>query len=159
MQPIPALRAPRAIPLGSMPAHDQHSQRSAWYVQVHYGRASLAPVTSLPAYFVFPRAPLDPEVTGNSLTHAIKEAIEQGLTAGRKAIIVLPDQLYLWALPGLQQSLAELNQTPQVIPVKLDNSPCLPPGESSLSSGISLAPTNELVRGRTPERSFDLGRL
>lgn len=89
---------------------------------MHYGRASLAPVTSLPAYFVFPRAPLDQVATGNSLVQAIKKAVGKGLTAGKKAFVVLPDQLYLWALPALQQLLSS-SQNLEVIPIRLHHSP------------------------------------
>ncbi len=57
----------------------------------------------LPAYFVFPREPLDLSATVSSLLSAFKEA--QGLSIGKQAVIVLPDQSYLWAMTDLQEGL------------------------------------------------------
>ena len=74
-------------------------------MQVHYGRASLAPVTSVPAYFVFPREPLDLPAIIARLLSALREAAQQSSDSGKRTIVVLPDQPYLWAVPALRASL------------------------------------------------------
>ena len=100
-------------------------------MQVHYGRASLARVTSLPAYFVFPQTPLDPAATSDNLCQAITEAVQNEATAGSKAIVMLPDQLYLWAMSELQQFLH--SKISQVLPTSLHISALLVKGGEILS--------------------------
>ncbi|KAK9905896.1 hypothetical protein WJX75_008313 [Coccomyxa subellipsoidea] len=72
---------------------------------IHYGRASLSPLSSLPAYFVFTRAPLD---CGRTAEQLVSWAAEEGSTAvaGRTAVIVLPDQPLMWAVSELRACLA-----------------------------------------------------
>ncbi|KAK9862533.1 hypothetical protein WJX84_012448 [Apatococcus fuscideae] len=103
---------------------------------VHYGRASLAPVTSLPAYFVFGQAPVELEATVGSLGRALQEAEEGGRATGKKAVVVLPDQHYLWAVPSLQKLLGPMEHQ----------------GSSSLRMIFAEAPTKVRLPAKPPSR-------
>ncbi|EIE23796.1 diphthamide biosynthesis protein [Coccomyxa subellipsoidea C-169] len=72
---------------------------------IHYGRASLSPLSTLPAYFVFTRAPLDCSRTAERL---VSWAAGNGsaAVAGMKAVVVLSDQPLLWAVNQLRACLA-----------------------------------------------------
>ena len=101
------MNRPAAV-LPSSASHGNRKCRPGADIQVHYGRASLAPVTSLPAYFVFGQAPVELEATVGSLGRALQEAEEGGRATGKKAVVVLPDQHYLWAVPSLQKLLGPM---------------------------------------------------
>lgn len=73
-------------------------------MQIHYGRASMSPLSSLPAYFVFTRAPLDCHKIAEKL--AAWAAQEGRPAAGRSAVIVLPDQPLAWAVEELRRCVA-----------------------------------------------------
>jgi diphthamide biosynthesis protein 2 len=60
---------------------------------VHYGRASLSPLSRLPAYFVFDRQPLD--------VASCAARIADG-TSAHEHVVVLPDQPYAHAASELQ---------------------------------------------------------
>ena len=74
--------------------------------QIHYGRASLSPLSTLPAYFVFTQAPLD---SCRAAQHVVEWATGQGRAAaeGKKALLVLLDLPLVWAVAQLRASLAE----------------------------------------------------
>ena len=74
--------------------------------QVHYGRASLSPLSRLPAYFVFTRARLD---SGRAAQHVVEWATGRGRSAaqGKRALLVLPDLPLVWAVARLRASLAD----------------------------------------------------
>lgn len=75
--------------------------------QIHYGRASLSPVTKLPAYFVFGRSPLGiSECAAQLADYAAAPLNPDGL----RAAVVLLDQPLLWALPELRDSIAALRK-------------------------------------------------
>ena len=82
-----------------------------WYVyfidsflscQIHYGRASLSPLSKLPAYFVFTRQPLDCPRTSQRI---VEWASQARMVKSRKALVLLPDQALAWALQGLSACL------------------------------------------------------
>ena len=70
--------------------------------QVHYGRASLSELSRLPAYYVFPRRPIDLHATHKHVSNAAAAA---AAAASLSALLVLMDQSYAHALPALQQLL------------------------------------------------------
>ncbi|PNW80058.1 hypothetical protein CHLRE_08g376150v5 [Chlamydomonas reinhardtii] len=89
---------------------------------VHYGRASLSPVNSLPAFFVFPKEQLDAAAAAAALQPAIAaaeaERRQAGATAGAtagaaagataggfQAVVVLVDQGYHHRLGELRAAL------------------------------------------------------
>ena len=77
-------------------------------MQIHYGRASLSPLSKLPAYFVFTRQPLDCQAASRRIT---KLASQAHALQDRKALLLLPDQPLAWALQGLSDCLqADLKQ-------------------------------------------------
>lgn len=77
-------------------------------MQIHYGRASLSPLSKLPAYFVFTRQPLDCQATSRRIT---EWACQAHALQDRKALLLLPDQPLAWALQGLSKCLqADLKQ-------------------------------------------------
>ena len=69
-------------------------------LQIHYGRASLSPLSKLPAYFVFTRQALDCQATSRRITGWACQT-----HAGQKALLLLPDQPLAWALQGLKECL------------------------------------------------------
>lgn len=73
-------------------------------MQIHYGRASLSPLSSLPAYFVFTRAPLD---CGRTADRVVSWANQEdaAVMASKRAVVVLPDQPLLWAVEELRRCL------------------------------------------------------
>ena len=75
-------------------------------LQIHYGRASLSPLSRLPAYFVFTRAPL--VAADVAAIFAGWATSQQGHAAlqGKKAVLALPDLPLTWAVPALRDCLA-----------------------------------------------------
>ena len=80
----------------------------AGFLQIHYGRASLSPLSRLPAYFVFGCKPLPVAAAAQRLA---AYAAELAATQDKpKALVVLLDQPYLHALPALQLATAQEHQ-------------------------------------------------
>ena len=99
-------------------------------VQVHYGRASLSPLSKLPAYFVFTRQPLDCQSTSRRITDWACQA-----HATQKAMLLIPDQPLAWALQGLKECLqTDLNQVSQPAPKSIPIAVAL---QASLSCPIA----------------------
>ncbi len=71
-------------------------------MQIHYGRASLSPLSKLPAYFVFTRQPLDCHATSRRIA---EWACQAHPLQDKKALLLLPDQPLAWALQGLSECL------------------------------------------------------
>ena len=71
-------------------------------MQIHYGRASLSPLSKLPAYFVFTRQLLDCPATSGRLT---EWACQARAVQDKKALLLLPDQPLAWALQDLVKCL------------------------------------------------------
>ena len=77
-------------------------------MQIHYGRASLSPLSKLPAYFVFTRQPLDCLAASRQITEWAGQA---PTLQDKKALLLLPDQPLAWALQSLSECLqAEFKQ-------------------------------------------------
>lgn len=74
-------------------------------MQVHYGRASMSPLSCLPAYFVFGQQTLDVEATAARIAdYASTEGSEN------KAVLVFMDQLLLHAATQLQAHVQQIQQ-------------------------------------------------
>jgi len=71
-------------------------------MQIHYGRASLSPLSKLPAYFVFPEQPIDCQT---ALKRIAEWASQASVLQDKKALLLLPDQPLEWALQGLNECL------------------------------------------------------
>ena len=71
-------------------------------VQIHYGRASLSPLSKLPAYFVFTKQPIDCQAALKRITEWASQA---SVLQDKKALLLLPDQPLEWALQGLNKCL------------------------------------------------------
>ncbi|PNH08060.1 Diphthamide biosynthesis protein 2 [Tetrabaena socialis] len=76
---------------------------------VHYGRASLVPVNSLPALFVLPKESIDVQATGRAVRAAVEQAVLERLaeassagSRGYQAVVVLVDQGYHHRLEELR---------------------------------------------------------
>ena len=77
-------------------------------LQIHYGRASLSPLSRLPAYFVFGCKPLPVAAAAQRLAvYAAELAAPQDKP---KALVILLDQPYLHALPALRLATAQEHQ-------------------------------------------------
>ena len=80
----------------------------ACFLQIHYGRASLSPLSRLPAYFVFGCQSLPVAATAQRLA---AYAAELAATQDKpQALVVLLDQPYLHALPALELAMAQEHQ-------------------------------------------------
>jgi hypothetical protein len=102
-----------------------HEEATPTCSQVHYGRASLAPVNSLPAFFVLPKEALDVPATAAAVSGAAAVAIAArcdtsaaaaapsedgagsngGGAGGFAAVVVLLDQGYQHLLQDLRRLL------------------------------------------------------
>ena len=90
------------------------------HLQVHYGRASLSPLSRLSAYFVFGRESLDVAACARQLVdYAAAPLNPEGMTA----VLVILDQPLLWALPELREAVAAL-QGQQVLAACALNAEC-----------------------------------
>jgi diphthamide biosynthesis protein 2 len=69
---------------------------------VHYGRASLTALSRLPAFFVFPRRPLDAEAAAEALAGS---ELMASCAADGATVVVLLDQPHLEQLPALRAAL------------------------------------------------------
>ncbi|GIL52269.1 hypothetical protein Vafri_8184 [Volvox africanus] len=92
---------------------------------VHYGRASLDPVTSLPAFFVLPKDPLNVQETASAVRQAVSDAVRARCAAAApgasahsaaavsstsssfSAVVVLLDQAYQHRLGDLSTELLQ----------------------------------------------------
>ena len=74
-------------------------------MQVHYGRASMSPLSCLPAYFVFGQQPLDVQATAE---HIAGCASQHG--SEHKTALVFMDQLLLHAASQLQAHVQQIQQ-------------------------------------------------
>ncbi|GIL79542.1 hypothetical protein Vretimale_12223 [Volvox reticuliferus] len=99
------------------------AQHLAAQCVVHYGRASVDPVTSIPAFFVFPKDPLNVPETVAAVRQAVSEAVRarcaaaapassagSGVAGSRSsssfsAVVVLIDQGYQYRLEDLNREL------------------------------------------------------
>lgn len=83
-------------------------------VQIHYGRASLSPLSKLPAYFVFTRQTVDCAGASKRIAGWARQA---PALQDRRALLLLPDQPLAWALEGLasclQTELEQVRYSPQ----------------------------------------------
>ncbi len=83
--------------------------------QIHYGRASLCPVSTLPAFFVLPKDDLDVRQTVTTVRQAVQNAVSEKRrqqqaaggggadgAVGYRGVVVLLDQGYQHALVQLQ---------------------------------------------------------
>ena len=117
MDPAPTLYIARGTQ--SLLQQGCHSM-PARFLQIHYGRASLSPLSRLSAYFVFGREPLP---VAAAAQHLAAYAAELAATQDKpKALVVLLDQPYLHTLPALQLATAQEHQ------VSKHCSPQSPPG-------------------------------
>lgn len=83
-------------------------------MQVHYGRASMSPLSCLPAYFVFGQQPLDVPATAERIAgYASAHGSEH------KTALVFMDQLLLHAASQLQAHVQQIQQvgTAPLLPV------------------------------------------
>ncbi|GLI68211.1 hypothetical protein VaNZ11_012555 [Volvox africanus] len=92
---------------------------------VHYGRASLDPVISLPAFFVLPKEPLNVQETASAVRQAVSEAVRarcaavapetsahsaaavSSTSSSFSAVVVLLDQAYQHLLGQLSSELLQ----------------------------------------------------
>ena len=77
------------------------------WMQVHYGRASMSPLSCLPAYFVFGQQNLDIERCAQRLT---QYAAKQAGGSGHTTLLVFLDQVLLHAVTQLQECVHSLQQ-------------------------------------------------
>ena len=89
-------------------------------LQVHYGRASLSPLSRLPAYFVFGRESLDVAACARQLVDYAAAPLNP---EGMRAVLVVLDQPLLWALRELRGAVAAL-QGQQVPAARALNAKC-----------------------------------
>ncbi|BDA47727.1 probable 2-(3-amino-3-carboxypropyl)histidine synthase subunit 2 [Coccomyxa sp. Obi] len=83
------------------------AQHAKAHCVIHYGRASLSPLSSLPAYFVFTRAPLDCSRTADRVVSWAAQE-DAAAVAGKRAVVVLPDQPLVWAVESLRSCLTSV---------------------------------------------------
>ena len=71
---------------------------------MHYGRASLSPLSRLPAFFVFGHAPLDVDIIAKEIAGYAAAPVNPG---GKRVLLVLLDQPLVWAVPALKAALED----------------------------------------------------
>ena len=76
-------------------------------MQIHYGRASLAPLTRLPAFFVFPRQPVE---AAQAASYVAQQLQASPALASAQAVVVLLDQVLHHAAQELQEQLQQQYQ-------------------------------------------------
>ncbi len=91
-----------------------HSKHVSDAAQIHYGRASLSPLSKLPAYFVFTRQSVDCTAASK---HIARWAHQATSLQDRAALLLLPDQPLAWAMEALasclQTELGQVGYIPQ----------------------------------------------
>eukprot|EP00884_Botryococcus_braunii_P018631 jgi/Botrbrau1/5451/Bobra.27_1s0004.3 len=124
---------------------------------IHFGRASLSRLTRLPAYFVFGRAALDvAQVVDRVCSAAVQAASGTNPPA---ALVLLPDQPYVHAVPALQDALSHAlsSQAHAAVPVMVADVPnrSLEPGAPG--GGPQPDPLAESIRDRDPKAASEAG--
>ena len=76
-------------------------------LQVHYGRASMSPLSRLPAYFVFGQQHLDTQDCAQCLA---QYAIDKASTSNHAALLVFLDQVLLHAVQDVQKQLHDIRK-------------------------------------------------
>ncbi|KAK9814668.1 hypothetical protein WJX72_009496 [[Myrmecia] bisecta] len=88
----------------SLSVDEVAAQHAAADCVVHYGRASLSPLSRLPAYFVFGRQQLDVASVVSRICDYAKQLDGSG---AQKAVLVLPDQPYTHVCAELRRLLGQ----------------------------------------------------
>ena len=76
-------------------------------MQVHYGRASMSPLSCLPAYFVFGQQQLDVQDCAQRIA---QYAADKASTSHHVALLVFLDQMLLHAIDDVQQHVQGVQQ-------------------------------------------------
>ena len=88
-------------------------------LQVHYGRASLTPVSTCPAFFVFPKALQSPSSAEAAAALLVAAVAASPALSGKKALLVIVDQAYQHALGELRGAVQRALQVIRVVGAEL----------------------------------------